>query len=284
LGQHTRLITMNNIAVLIIHGMGKFDADFYEPFAKRIRDQFSEEEKAHLFVDGCWWDDITQPMQKHVMQTLPTNIWWRGLHEFVIDRLGDPVSYLSSYFTNAPTVANSDSFYRRIHDRVLESLRRLEASAGSDAHLMVLAHSLGSVIVTNYRWDAEHGRAKTSEQPVTRMEKMQSLMSLMTYGSNIPLFIGVNPDSEPVTSITFPITGNDERLSHWDNLYSPCDVLGWPLANLWNANMPKIDEQCRMIGPWWKIWRRWTPITHVDYDIDRKFLRLIAERGRALLR
>ena len=274
---------MKNIAVLIVHGMGTFHKNFHKPFEKRILKRFSAEERKHIFVEGCLWDDVTEPMQSHVASTLPNKIWWRGLHEFVIDRLGDPVSYLSSYFTNAPTVQNSDSFYRRIHDRVLGSLRELERRAGKDAHLMILAHSLGSVIVTNYRWDCEHNKPKTTEEPVTRMETMESLVSLFTYGSNIPLFIGVNPKTEPITSITFPIAGNDVALSHWDNLYSPADILGWPLANLWTANKPKIEEQCRMIGPWWKIWRRWTPITHVDYDIDKKFLDLIHDRGKALL-
>lgn len=274
---------MKNLAILIVHGMGKFEKGFHKPFEQRIRKHFTADENKHIFVEGCLWDGVTAPMQQHVLHLLPRRAWYHTLHEFVIDRLGDPVSYLSSYQANAPTLASSDSFYRRIHDRVMQSLRRLEEQTGSDAHLMILAHSLGSVIVTNYRWDCEKERTRTTERPRTAMEKMENLVSLLTYGSNIPLFIGVNPDTEPIESITFPIPGSDADVAHWDNLYSPCDILGWPLADLWTKNKPKIEEECRMIGPWWKIWRRFTPITHVDYDIDRRFLTLITSRGGALL-
>ncbi|GEM_PF-1792963 len=284
-------IKRSPLAVLIVHGMGMFQPGFHEPFERRIRKRLSVAENDRVFVEGCLWDPITQPMQNYVYaKLLPHRPWYNALHRFTIDALGDPVSYLSSYEQNALTTPNGPSFYQEIHDCVLHSLARLETRAGSDAPLMILAHSLGSVIVTNYKWDVEHRRSRTSRVPATRMERMDNLASLITYGSNIPLFIGVDPDREGVVSISFP-NNKDE---HWDNIFSPADVLGWPLGDLWNSKCgtnkneycgPKnpIEDRRMVVGRWWEPWARYTPWAHTAYDRDPNLLRLIAERIKSIL-
>ena len=69
-------------------------------------------------------------------------------------------------------------------------LRALRATLGGDAPLVVVAHSLGSVIASDFIWDAQHperGRGVAAEAG-TDFEGMRTLAGLVTLGSNLPLF------------------------------------------------------------------------------------------------
>jgi len=285
------IMSSPTLAILIIHGMGKMEEDFAQPLIDGIRKRIGEERWKQVAIEPCWWDPVTKGMQEFVFSRLEQKykVCYKDLHHFTIDALGDPVSYLSSYEHSE----GEFSCYRRIHDTVLETLRKLQRRVGEDAPLMIIAHSLGSVIVTNYRWDVErntptpHYHPRTTEAPRTPMERMDTMVSLITYGSNIPLFISVDPTKgETVESIKFPPEGVDHTIANWDNIFSPSDILGWPLNNLWSEGYgpgKPINDMMMPVGPIWRPLRRWTPLTHLYYSTDRKFLRHIQKRIEEVL-
>jgi hypothetical protein len=284
---------MKRLAILIIHGIGVTKKNFQKPMVDALHKLLTEDERKHLVIEPCLWDPVTAGTQEYIYHKLVPKfrVCYKDLHHFTIDALGDPVSYLSSFEKEK----NEPSFYQGIHDCVFESLRNLEKRLGEDAKdtpLMILAHSLGSVIITNYRWDCEagHYQPKTSIEPRTPMEKMENLTSFITYGSNIPLFISVDPTKgEDVVSIQFPPNESVEKnkaRANWDNIFSPSDILGWQLSNIWTKDHgPKkpINDIMMSVGPVWKFWRRYTPLTHLDYMTDRRVLKLIVKRIRELI-
>ncbi|AHG93433.1 hypothetical protein J421_5898 (plasmid) [Gemmatirosa kalamazoonensis] len=113
---------------------------------------------------------------------------------------------------------------------------------GVDAPLVVVAHSLGSVIVSDYAWDAQHpetGRSKGDDDFVC----MRTLAGLVTFGSNIPLFTLALPR---VIAIAPPrssprLSDAVRAVARWENFYvshtaywSDRDFLG-PAARLIGA-------------------------------------------------
>ncbi|MEI8135635.1 MAG: hypothetical protein WCH46_11285 [bacterium] len=279
----------NKLGILIIHGMGKHPENFHAELSRRILQNLGAKLGDKVCIRGCWWDGVTENMQEYVYQKLTSkyDVGWKGLHQFAIDALGDPVSYLSSYQSSTPGNANPNSYYQKIHDRVFESLDLLQSDLGDEADsspLMILAHSLGSVIITNYRWDIEYHNPRTTKPPTRPFEKMENLVSLITYGSNIPLFIARDPATQDIRSIQFPPNPENLDIANWDNVFSPNDVLGWPLADLWKpesaAPKKKINDIMMSVG---SIPASWTPLSHHLYADDKTFLHLIETRIRALL-
>src|SRR2546423_15628809 len=47
---------MQNLAILIVHGMGTNSLGFHLALEQSIRKQLSSAENAHVFVEGCLWD------------------------------------------------------------------------------------------------------------------------------------------------------------------------------------------------------------------------------------
>ena len=92
--------------------------------------------------------------------------------------LGDGVAY-------QPVPGNADP-YDQIHQLVANVLGELDAAAGPDAPLSIIAHSLGAVIASNFVWDAQHGTLPTpTASPLGRCE---TLTNFYTMGSPLAIW------------------------------------------------------------------------------------------------
>jgi hypothetical protein len=174
-----------------------------------------------------------------------------------------------------------------VHARIRERLAALRAALGDvDAPLVVVAHSLGSVIASDYAWDAQHpetGRARGANP----FERMETLAGLVTFGSTLPLFTLALPR---VVAIAPPraspgLTEAVRRVARWDNYYDPDDVLGWPLKTIAPggplapgehayADAVDADHPIEVGGPL----TGWSPLAHTAYWSDRDFLDPVAAR------
>jgi hypothetical protein len=141
---------------------------------------------------------------------------------------------------------------------------------------MVLAHSLGSVIMSNYIWDAQHLDPKNEVLPKTPFQRTETLTSLITYGSNIPLFL---PPRDTIECITFPWLQLSEKyreIARWINIYDKDDVLGYPLKDIWTeTHGTVITDKMVNIGP---PLIAETPISHAYYQNDDDFLSIVVEQ------
>jgi len=190
----------------------------------------------------------------------------------VMSALGDPATYLSGFF-KADRPAYGD-----IHECVRTTLAALEARLAPDAPLVVLAHSLGSVIASNYIWDEQHGG-----QPIgrTAFERMETLTALITYGSNIPLFL---PPRRPAVCVRFPHPSLPPALAAvavWENVYDPDDILGYPLSEIWDDTQGTHIVDSPINAGVWPVSE--TPFSHAMYDRDDDFLDVVERRIRTIL-
>jgi hypothetical protein len=261
--------------VLIIHGMGDPEPSYAEGLIRRVRERLGPSADDAAF-EACYWAPILQPKQDVTWQRMLRSgrMDLKAARRWIMSALGDPATYLSGFFRAGRPA------YADIHACVRSTLARLSDALGGrqDAPLVVLAHSLGSVIVSNYIWDEQQGAPEIGRTP---FERMETLTGLVTYGSTIPLFL---PPGRPAVCIRFPPPMLPPPLAAaavWKNIYDPDDVLGYPLADIWDDPQgTRIVDVDINVGLWPASE---TPFSHTFYDRDGDFLEHVVELVSAVL-
>ncbi len=284
------------VGVVIIHGMGDPDPAFAAPLVDGLSRQLGADSTAVAF-EPCFWSDILQAGQDEIwnrLQHAPTPMHVDLLRKWIVGTLGDPTGYLSGYERQGVPVMHS------VHRRFADSLARVESRLADPvrAPVIVLAHSLGCVVVTNYLWNLERAagevgtaapstmhagarevaRKAIGETPVQRLE---TLAGLVTFGCNIPLFL---PPVPPYECVRFPRPGLRAELratARWLNVYDPYDILGYPLNDLWDeSHGTTIDDVALEVGmPGLSM----TPLSHTFYWTDSAFQSLVGNELRRML-
>lgn len=275
--------------VFLVHGMGmqseqEFAATFVAEMERRLEARGLMREDVE-FGRG-FWADLLNERERDLLAQMERGgeLDFRRLRGFVVNALGDAIAYRRG-------TADEKNLYYEIHRRILERLRALQASLGGvDAPLIVVAHSLGSVIMSDFIWDAQHP-AKRRALGSTDFERMRTLAGFITFGSNIPLFTLALPK---VVAIAPPraspaLTPAVRAVARWENYYDPDDVLGWPLKSLGPraplaageyayAEAVDGDHAINAGG----ILAAWNPLSHMAYWKDRDFLGPAADQIAAV--
>lgn len=284
------------LGVVIIHGMGDPDPAFAAPLIDGVWRSLGADASAVAF-EACVWSDIVQASQNEIWRRLcsgPEEMRLLALRKWAVGTLGDPTAYLSGYQQRGRPVC------QLVHERLADALGSVERqlAAPSSAPVVVLAHSLGGVVVTNYLWNLERaagevgtGAASTmhpgardaARLPLGRtpVERLETLAGLVTFGCSIPLFL---PPVLPYECVRFPRPGLAPHLrerARWLNVYDPFDILAYPLNNLWDEKHgTKIDDVALEVGiPGISE----TPLSHECYWTDRTFHALVAGELRRVL-
>jgi len=251
------------VGVLLVHGMGAIADDFAHDTIQELRERISGRglNREEIAWQAVYWNPILSPRENQLWVDLAADndLNWAKLRKFFISAFGTITAYQAC-------VDRPDNIYQRIHSTVLDSIRELQAKLhGEDKPLLVIAHSLGSVIMSNYIWDRQRGRDE-GRFGTTAFERMETLSGLVTLGSNIPLFTLA---CDPVTSIQFPPPRLPDALkkkAKWLNLYDSDDVLGWPLKPLSQNYAETVTEDIEVsVG---NILTSWNPANHSAYWTD----------------
>ena len=279
------------LGVLVVHGMGvQSEQEFAREFIAEMQRRLATRGVTNADVEygAGYWADLLNQREHDLLAQMRAGgpLAFRALRGFVVEALGDAVAYRRG-------TADGENFYYRLHARIRERLAALRARLGGvDAPLVVVAHSLGSVIMSDYAWDAQHpetGRA----QGVDAFERLQTLAGLVTFGSNIPLFTLALPRviaiAPPRASPVLPDAVR--ALAQWHNYYDPDDVLGWPLKTLAPGGPLAPDEYAYAdavdadhaieVGG---ALTGWNPLSHTGYWNDRAFLEPVAAQIAAVAR
>jgi hypothetical protein len=202
-----------------------------------------------------------------------------GLRWLMMHFVGDALAY-------QPTPGGRE-VYDGIHVKVAEALARLRRRAGEGAPLCVVAHSLGTVIASNFFYDLQKerqtGRAMLADRVRSAMgtsplERGETLAHLYTLGSPLALWTLRYPNQ----SFDAPVrVGAPELSKHhpglegeWVNYYDDDDVIAWPLRPLSDTYRRLVrDERVELKGPLFS----WTPMAHPFYWTDDAVMEPIAK-------
>jgi hypothetical protein len=293
------------IAIAVIHGMGSQGKDsqdvdsisFSAGLYKALRDYLEPDEwKDRVVYREIFWADVLQNRQEaYLAKIIADGARWRGVRDFVMHRLTDAAAYRrTSYSALDPDDASladklrqaaEEDIYRQIHARVARSIARLEEIAGSDAPLLIFAHSLGGHIISNYAYDMQEKQEVV--QVSGGFQRLETMAGFLTFGCNIPVFTFAYPPGK-VRPIDYPGTAipKERRLSPWWlNLNDRNDVLGMPLGPAGDSYAEmvangEIADRWISVG---NIVNSWNPASHNAYWTDRDFYKQAAGMIRQAL-
>lgn len=268
------------LGVFVIHGMGdqqpNFADDMIAELKERIRDEGGYPDE--VAFEPAFWADVLSGHQHEMWNKMndANDLDWSSLRKFVLNSFGDATAY-----QRAPD--EPDDIYAQVHRRILSHLQALRAQLGdADAPLLVLAHSLGCDMMSNYIYDQQN----PANKPVlgtTPFEQMKTLCGLITFGCNIVLFSLAH---ERYVGIQFPPAGLPAQLAalaEWRNYYDPDDILGWPVKELcpeYEANGKVTDFPINVGG----LLTSWNPAAHSEYWTDNDLTKPTAKKIVSLLR
>ena len=234
------------IAVLVIHGIGNQTKNFYTTIQGNLQKHFAkvlgdavENPAAELVVEPAWWAPVLQRQDTEFENRIKKGgrVGFPNLRTFILNTAADAVAY--------QPIPGNRVLYDEIHLVVAQTLNTLAQKAGPDAPLCVVAHSLGTIVVSNYLWDLQHHIPQVKEligaQVVenienTPLEKGETLAHLYTLGSPLALWSLRWSAYEYGTPILFPAPQLEQHhpgvQAEWINFYDKDDVIGYPLRGL----------------------------------------------------
>ena len=160
------------LAVAVIHGIGNqgekrppisSEATFSKGLRNKVRRQiggkFFDETVAWREI---FWADILLPRQMRYLEAIRDKVNYERIRGFVLCHLADVAAY-----RNVPDAENHA--YELMQERVRETLAELNEDTGDTTPLLILAHSFGGHIMSDYIWDVTH-QERGLPTPFQRLE------------------------------------------------------------------------------------------------------------------
>ena len=255
---------MKRIVVLPVHGMGTTDMNYAEELRGHLSKKLGPDLWQNVVFHPIYYQDLVQNNQYTVwnaMDSSTSSIEWKRLMLFS--------------FSDAATLEHQsgspDSAYvkaqERIRDVMLTVLTTLPGVT-STTPVILLPHSLGAQVLSNYIWDSQHDQGIWKHKPidvppdVASFLKFKTLRHIASAGCNIPLFVAGLPKILPIKKPHPKFT--------WENYYDPDDTLGWPLKPLGKEYAALVNRDIRMNSG--GFFTSWTPFSHASYWKDKDFL------------
>lgn len=245
------------MGILYVHGIGTQGINFADRDIALMKKALGEHAEHVAFSSYCW-QSLIEPRERELMQKHP-RVRWRFLRKLLASYGGDAICYQPRH--------GLDSFYREAHRGFDEALAILSHKMAKDGKLVIVAHSLGTIITNNFIWDYQNNNSVGAAAYEPNGHALDRLSVIYTLGSPLAIWSMRFPDGGA------PITLPDKCL--WRNIYSPADIIGWPIrtinpAYLW---MPGLKDFRMWVGG---IFTRWNPGSHLAYSRSKKIVKMIA--------
>jgi hypothetical protein len=270
------------LGMLIIHGVGWQAKEFADAMIRKVSERLNKygADKTEIAFEKIYWHLILSGREDKLLTDLfpedktPHKFSFiRWLRRKVSYCIGDVTGYQTPPFQN-------DVAHDHIHNVVHKEIVRLKERLGrEDRPVVVIAHSMGSVIMSDYIWDRQNWGKQKKEGPdpygETSFERMETLAGFITCGSPIPLYAIAH---DPIVRIKFPHDNLADKLktnAKWKNFFYFGDVLGWPLRGLGLGYEDTEDIRIQGAIP---------VICHTKYWKDDNFIEPVAEYVASILK
>jgi hypothetical protein len=270
------------VGALVIHGMGFQEKGFSTGLQHAVSTQLDARAERVAWQE-IHWADVLEPRETELWDWMrqakepdgsPLPLEWRSVREFLVHNFGDAIAYHRD---------QAQSAYDDVHAVISRGVGDLTAELNDpEAPIVVLAHSLGAHMMSNYLWDRQHWGSTRADT----CEPISTLAAMITFGCNIPLFSLSYPVATPITVPGPGVVRPELRAAaRWLNFLDRDDVLAWPLRPLYTKNLAELDAaQATTVG---LIEDReinvghpgasWNPAAHAAYWTDGDFTTPVAD-------
>lgn len=276
----------NKIAVAIVHGVGKTKPNFADKMAKELKYRFakrigkrSSDPKSELIIKPVYWSPIIQNAQDKLWERVNKGVRlrYKAFREFMVNFAADAFAY-------QPTPQDR-RIYNSIHIEMARIIKQLAKEAGPRAPLCIIAHSLGSIISSNYLYDLQTVKKKknliankvTSIMGNTPLDRGETLALFYSLGSPLALWSLRYPNfGIPITVPSPDLKKHHPSLKgEWVNFYDKDDIIGYPLKTI-NSSYNKAVKADNSVNVG-SIFTSWNPGSHLGYWTDNDITKPIAE-------
>ncbi|MES1198717.1 MAG: hypothetical protein ABUS48_01910 [Pseudomonadota bacterium] len=217
----------NRVGVLFVHGIGTYKTGYSERFRKKLKRALSKRLGAdanNIIMEEVFWAENLKSAQSEYRlnseQRYPA-MRYREIRQFVLDSLADAAAYQKTSRGNT---------YENILRSVARSMSRLRSQLDSTSPIVVVAHSFGGEIISRYV-DELLVSDTLLEDISNPIERFQTVAGIVTLGCNIPVFtFRFHPAN--VHPFVNENSVRDIESLKWYNIFSPFDVLGYPLKTI----------------------------------------------------
>ncbi len=257
---------MKKVIILPVHGMGVTEMNYAEELRANLSNKIGPKLWQSVVFQPIFYQDLIQHNQNRVwsdMNTASSGIEWKKLRQFMLFSFSDAATL--EHHSDDPNSAYVKA-QERIRGVLLDLLSIPEIK--SSTPVVLLPHSLGAQVMSNYIWDSSREKGIWKHKPLTLPQdqidflKLKTLRHIASAGCNIPLFVAGLPTIRPIDPPHPDFT--------WDNYYDPDDALGWPLKPLSTEYANRVRKDIRMNSG--GFFTSWSPFSHTSYWKDKDFL------------
>jgi len=273
------------VVLLAVHGMGDTPKNFANDFREELTDRLGSSDWDKVHFDTIYYQSVLQPHQKRVFKDMrKTELDWIRLRKFLLYGFSDAAGLERN-------AANPNSPYEQAQIIIRHALDKAFSFIGAPKPVVLVAHSLGGQVISNYIWDAQKSAANqgvwknpstTKGTLIDSFLRLKQLKYFYTTGCNIPIFVAGFPEKK-IKAIS---TSSKGYAFSWKNFYDEDDALGWPLKPLSTSYRTsvfrdyEVNANGTLLG---NLTSSWNPLSHGGYWTDSDVLKPLAKDIRGLL-
>lgn len=238
---------MSKVAIVYIHGQGTYKENSYKEMMENVLGEV-EYNKSQVEIFPVMYYSKIQGNQDKLLSRMNSVPWMLSrIREKLVSSFGDP-----------STIYFNKKEYDYVMSKVKDQFINAQKYVGNKGHIVLIGHSLGSIIASNYLWDANKAGIKYT-----------NLKLMITTGS--PLFVFIS--GKDVDDIK-PIRKQSFRFK-WINFYNSRDPLSSEYENF-SPEYKDLVEDVKIKGGLYFF-------AHGKYKSSKKCYKRIAKEIQYLL-
>lgn len=278
---------MADLVILAAPGMGAVDEGFAEPLFQALKSALGDD-WSRVYTDTILCQGHLQPNLERVFEAMQKrDMDYLRARKFMLYGLAEASAQMAD-------VDQRGGNYDKTQQAIYETFERAAKATSDTTPVILLGHSIGCSILSNYLWDAQRpsishgiwrdGGPKGVHKGSARdlFLRGKTLAHWYTLGASNPLWTaGMGRDQ--IQAVTAGTRGYNFR---WKNFYHPDDLFGWPLKPLSPSYNQAVyrDYETRPLADWSAA--SWGPqlVAHDGYWQSELVQKNLIEDLRGLLK